>query len=118
MATTQATAKAAGIYPRTRRYVLKDDNGIAYEGRRYTHVLAALSRSDITPDLSQRLHTVAYALLKCMSSARMDAVSVNRIAAYSPYQLCALVIRIADECPETTIGGICDGWLLANHRSL
>lgn len=116
--TTKTIASAAGIAPRTKRYALRDEYGVAYEGRAYTHVLAALSRSDITPDLSQRIHTVAYALFKCMTSARMSAISVNRIATYSPYKLCALVARIAAECPETTIGGICDVWLIAHHTKL
>lgn len=115
---TREIARAAKIAPATKRYVLRDEYGIAHDGRQYQHVLGALGRSDLTPDLSQRVHTVAYALNKCMSSARMCAVSTNRIAAYSPYRLCALVARIAAECDETTIGGICDGWLLAHHREL
>jgi hypothetical protein len=119
MAETAAQiAKAAGIAPATKRFTLRDEFGLAYEGRQYTHVLGALSRSDRTPELSARVHTVAYALLKCMTSARMNAVSVNRLAVYTPYRLCALVARIAAECPETTIGGICDTWLLRNHESL
>lgn len=116
--TARQIAQAAGIAPATKRYVLRDECGLPYEGRQYTHVLGALSRSDRTPDLSARIHTVAYALFKCMTSARMDAVSVNRIATYSPYRLCALVARVALECPETTIGGICDGWLIRHHTEL
>lgn len=111
-------ARAAKIAPRTKNFVVRDEYGLPYEGRRYTHVLSALSRSDLTPDLDTRPHTVAYALLKSMSSARMPAESVNRIATYSPYQLCALVARIAAECPETTIGGICDIWIAAHHKEL
>jgi hypothetical protein len=48
----------------------------------------------------------------------MNAESENRIAMYTPYQMCALVARIARECPETTTGGICDTWLIANHAGL
>lgn len=120
MTQTTAIARAAKIGPRTKRVEIRDEYGcvVSNGDRRYATVLAILSRSDLTPDLSQRVHTVAYALRKCMVSARMPATSENRIAAYSPYQICALVARIANECPEMTIGGICDTWLLANHNDL
>lgn len=102
--TARDIAKAAGIGTRTRRVVIRDEYGfvISGEGRSYADTLAVLSRSDLTPGLSARVHTVAYALRKCMVSGRMNPTSENRIAAYSPYRLCALVARIADECPETT----------------
>lgn len=117
---TAEIAQAAKITPRTKRVEIRDEYGsVASSGdRRYATVLAIIARSDLTPDLSTRIHTVAYALRKCMVSARMPASSENRIAAYSPYRICALVARIANECPETTIGGICDTWLLANHEGL
>lgn len=119
MDTATAIARAARISPRTRRFVLNTpDQGPITDGRRHELVLAALCRADITPGLSARTHTVAYALRKCMMSARMPAESVSRIAEYSPYALCRLVARVAAECPETTTGGICDGWLMANHASL
>lgn len=118
MTTAREIAKAAGIGPRTKRFTLRDEFGLAYDGRQYAHVLGALGRSDLTPDLTERVHTVAYALRKSMVSARMPAVSENRIADYSPYRLCALVARIARECPETTIGGICDVWIAAHHAEL
>lgn len=111
-------ARAAGIAPRTKRYVLRDEYGFAYDGGRYEHVLSALMRSDKTDGLSFKVRTVAMALHKSISSARMNPTSSLRIQAYTPYQLCALVARIANECPETTIGGICDGWIAANHNSL
>lgn len=113
-------ARAAKITPRTKKVEIRDEYGFVVSNgdRRYATVLAIIARSDLTPDLSSRIHTVAYALRKCMVSARMPATSENRIAAYSPYQICALVARIAAECTETTIGGICDTWLLANHESL
>lgn len=117
-ASTATIAKAAGISPRTKRFVLRDEYGTPYAGARHDLVLAALSRSDITPDLPSRIHTVAYALRKCMVSGRMNAVSEMRIAAYSAYQLCALVARIANECDEETIGGICDTWLVRHHAGL
>jgi hypothetical protein len=116
--TARQVAKAINVGPRSKGYVLRDENGLAYEGNRCSHVLSALGRSDITPDLSFKVHTVAFALNKSISSARMDPTSSLRIQAYTAYQLCALVARIANECPETTIGGICDGWIHANHASL
>lgn len=117
--TTREIAKAIAVGPRTRKFILRDEYGfeIRDESRHYAKVLAALSRSDMS-DLPTRIHTVAYALRKCMVSGRMAAESENRIATYSPYQLCALVARIARECPETTIGGICDNWLIKNHANL
>lgn len=117
--TAREIAKAIGVGTRTRRFVLRDEYGFAIRdtGRHYAGVLAALARSDMS-DLPTRIHTVACALRKCMVSGRMAAESENRIADYSPYQMCALVARIARECPETTIGGICDEWLIKNHASL
>jgi hypothetical protein len=119
-ATAKDIARAAGIGPRTRKVTIRDEYGSVISGkqRRYADVLAVLSRSDFTPDLSSRVHTVAYALRKCMTSARMPAESENRIADYSPYRLCALVARISRECPEETIGGICDNWLMSHHNDL
>jgi hypothetical protein len=118
--TAKDIAKAAGIGPRTKNVTIRDEYGfvISRNARRYDTVLAVLSRCDLTPDLDARIHRVAYALRKCMVSGRMPAVSENRIADYSPYRLCALVARIVAECPEDTIGGICDGWLMVNHNNL
>lgn len=82
--TTREIAKAAGIGTRTSKFVLRDSDDTPYDSRRYDHVLAALSRSDKTPGLSARVHTVAYALRKSMTSARMPALSENRIGSYNP----------------------------------
>lgn len=116
--TAREIAAAIKVGTRTRRYVLRDEYGIEIrEGRHYSRLLLAIGlggRADVTT----RIHTVAYALRKCMVSGRMNPISENRIADYTPYQMCRLVARIAAECPETTIGGICDGWLIANHSSL
>jgi hypothetical protein len=115
--TPRQVARAARIGPRTRKSAIRVR--VEYSGERdYAVILAYLCRSDLTPDLDARIHTVAYALRKCMVSGRMDATSENRIATYSPYRLCALIARIANECPETTIGGICDQWILAHHTDL
>lgn len=116
--TGQQLARALHIGPRTRSYVLRDEYGLPYDGARWAHVLSALGRSDITPTLSTRVHEVAYALNKCIGSARMPPVSALRIQLYTPYQLCALVAKIARECPGTTTHEICDIWLLANHEGL
>lgn len=118
--TAKTIAAAAKIGTRTKKVQIRDEDGFVISGdaRRYDTTLAIIARADLTPDLDSRTHTVAYALRKCMVSGRMSAVSENRIATYSPYQICKLVARIVSECPETTVGGICDGWLLANHNSL
>jgi hypothetical protein len=118
--TAKTIAKAAKIGTRTKRVEIRDEYGSVISGgaRRYDTVLAILSRCDLTPGLDSRTRTVAYALRKCMVSARMPATSENRIADYSPYRICALVARIVNECPETTIGGICDTWLLQHHTEL
>lgn len=123
MITTREVAKAVHIGTRTRRFVLRDENGRPHEGNRTLLVLAALARSDhneITDDTRRRrVMTVAYALHKCMASGRMPATTEWRLRYQrTPYQVCALVARICRECPETTIGGICDTWLIANHASL
>lgn len=121
MTTTARTiAHAASIGPRTKTVTIRDAYGfvISGQGRRYADVLAHLCRGDLTPNLDQRTHLVAYALRKCMTTGRMNATSENRIAAYTPYQLCGVVARIVNTCPETTIGGICDTWLTANHADL
>lgn len=91
---------------------------MAYDGARYEHVLSAIMRVDKTEGITPRVRTVAIALHKSISTARMNCISSLRIQGYTPYQLCALVARIADECPETTIGGICDVWISRNHQSM
>jgi hypothetical protein len=118
MTKTADIARAAGIAPRTKRYVLRDEYGYPHDGARYEHVLCAIMRSDITEGLPMKVRTVAIALHKSISTARMPAVPSLRIKAYTPYRLCALVARIANECPETTIGGICDRWIAQHHGEL
>lgn len=123
--TARQIAKALGVGTRTRHYAMRDLEGYGISGTigldSFTAVLSALSRSDCfacDSDMATRVHTVAYALLKCISTGRMICGTSLRVQAYSPYRLCALVARIARECDETTIGGICDGWLIENHASL
>ena len=117
-ATARDLARAIGIGPRTRRFVLRDRDGIAYDGRRTHLVLAALARSDKTPGLSADLHTVAYALHKSITTARMSPDVANRLCELSPYQVCAVVARVARDCPQTTTGGICDVWLPQHQHEL
>jgi hypothetical protein len=116
--TAAQIAKSAKISPRTKTVKIRDEFGLVYDGSRFDHVMARLCRSDLTPELDFCTHVVAMALHKSISTARMHPTSSLRIQAYSPYQLCKLVARIADECPETTIGGICDGWIPAHHSEL
>jgi hypothetical protein len=109
--TAAQVARSAGIGPRTSRFVLRDGDGIAYDGSRAELVLAALSRGDKTPDLPAEVHTVAYAVRKSLVTVRMRPGPALRLQGMSPYRICALVAQVARECPETTTGGICDGWL-------
>ena len=118
MTSTADIARSIGITPRTKRFVLRDSDGIPYEGWRSELVLAALGRSDKAPGLPAELRTVAYALCKSMTSARMSAVVANQIHAMTPYQVCGIVAKVAAECPETTVGGICDTWLPKHQHEL
>ena len=108
--TAARVARSVGIGPRSKRFVLLDRDGIAYDGSRTELVLAALSRSDKS-DLPAEVHTVAYAVRKSLVTARMNATAAMRVRFMSPYRVCALVAQVARECPETTTGGICDEWL-------
>lgn len=118
MTTTTAIARSIGVTPRTKRFELRDADGIRYDGGRTELVLAALSRSDKTPGLSAQAHTVAYAVRKSLVTARMNAGAANKLTAMTPYRVCALVAAVIRECPETTTGGICDMWLPANIQRL
>lgn len=115
--TAREIANAAGIAPRTKRFVLTDEYGFACEGSRSELVLAALARSDKT-DLPAEVHTAAYALRKYVNTGRSPADFAMRVMSATPYQVCAMVATIVRDCPETTIGGICDDWLPANRAAL
>jgi hypothetical protein len=109
--TTSQVARSVGIGPRSKRFVLLDGDGVPYDGGRAELVLAALSRSDKSPDLPPEVHVVAYAIRKSLVTARMRSGPAVRLRGMSPYRVCGLVASVACECPETTTGGICDGWL-------
>lgn len=117
----QEIARSIGVGARTKKYVLRDRNGDrildAMDAPSWDAVLCAVSRVDIS-DLPGHVHTVAFALRKCITTGRMNPISALRIASYTPYQICALVARIVRECPETTVGGICDDWITPHHDSL
>jgi hypothetical protein len=120
--TAREIAKAIRVGTRTRKYVMRDREGWEilgqYDTPRYARVLCSLMNSDLS-DVTSRIRLVAMALHKSISTGRMNAVCSNLIQErYTPYQLCALVARIARDCDETTIGGICDIWLSANIASL
>lgn len=106
-------ARAAHISPRTKRFVLRDEYGYAYDGTRTEHVLAAFQRSDHTPDIDSRTRTVALGLWKCYITGRMNVELARRVREqYTPHQLCALLARIANEYQgEPTIGMLADTWV-------
>lgn len=118
--TTAKIAQAAGITPRTKHFVLRDDVGVAYPGSRAEHVLAALQRADRSPGLNQTARTAAMGLYKCFTTGRMDFQLARRVREqYTPYQLCALVARIAGEAgPDATIGSLADDWINQHANNL
>jgi hypothetical protein len=117
--TAKEIAQAAGIAPATKRFVLRDEFGLAYDGGRSAHVLAALCRSDKTPALSAGVHTTAYAIWKCLTTARMNLELGRRIREdYSPYRICALVAQVANATPGAQIGELADFWINAHAAEL
>lgn len=116
----KAVAVAAGIAPRTKTFVLTDEYGFAYDGGRSSHVLAALARSDKSEGLDSRTRLVAMGLHKCYGTGRMNVQLARRIREqYSPYQICALVAKIADLYDgEPTIGELADFWINTNSEKL
>lgn len=117
---TRDVAKAAGIASRTKRFVLRDQYGVAYDGGRSEHVLAALCRSDKTPDLDWRTRTIANAVYKSITTGRMNpSLAVRMTADYSPYQVCGVVAKIAQMYDgEPTIGELADFWINAHAEEL
>lgn len=89
-------AAAAGISPRTKNFVLRDEYGFPYDGGRADHVLTALQRTDLV-QLDRRTFTVACALRKCYATGRMNVELARRVREQkTPYQLCAMVAKIAE----------------------
>jgi hypothetical protein len=118
MITTREVARSINVGPATRKFTLRDELGIAYRGHQAHNVLAALSREDRSEGLSAEVRTVAYAVRKSAVTARMAPEVAWRLCEMTPWQVCALVARVANECPETTTGGICDVWLPVHQREL
>lgn len=117
--TARQIAQAAGIAPRTTRFVLRDEFGIAYDGPRSSHVLAAIGRSDKTPKLPGGVHKTAYAIWKCFSTARMNLELARRVREdYSPYQLCVLVAQVYNANPDASIGELADFWINSHATEL
>lgn len=111
--TNAQVARTAGIAPRTKRFQLTDEYGLRYGGSRAEHVLAALCRSDKTPDLDSRTRVIANAIYKSLTTGRMNpGLAVRLTADYSPYRVCALVAHVARMYEgDPTIGHIADTWL-------
>lgn len=110
--TARQIAVAAGIAPNTKRYTLRDECGLVYEGGHTEHVLAALGRSDKTPGLDTRTHMVAYSIYKCLTTGRMDPALSLRIRCYRPYQVCMLVAKVSNDAPaDAQIGYLADDWI-------
>jgi hypothetical protein len=119
MVTAKQVAEAAGIAPATKQFVICDEYGLAHDGFRCEHVLAAISRSDMTPKLSAEVHRTAYAVLKCFSTARMDVYLARRVREdYSPYRLCALVAQVANNNPDANVGELADFWINEHAKEL
>ncbi|MFF4026934.1 hypothetical protein ACFYY5_29200 [Nocardia elegans] len=114
-ATAAQIAKAAGIAPRTKHFVLRDEYGFALNGGRTEHVLTAIQRVD---GIDQRTRVAASALFKCYTTGRMNIDLARRVREqYSPYQLCGLVVKIANAYDGVpTIGDLADFWI-NEHRN-
>lgn len=120
MTATQTIAKAAGIAPRTKKFVLTDEWDMPHDGNRNTNVLAALCRSDKTPDLDWRTRTIANAVFKSLTTGRMNsALAVRILADYTPYQVCGVVAKISERFEgEPTIGELADFWINQHAEEL
>jgi hypothetical protein len=112
---TSEVAKAAGIAPRTKRYVARDAQGYVLNSYAPPHeqVFAVLGRYDITPSIDDRVRVAVLALEKSINTGRMNVHLAGRVRGqYTPYQLCALVSRVASESGEAaTIGYLADQWI-------
>lgn len=122
--TVREIAGAAAIGPQSKE-VRVDDLMAMTELRdmpRSEAVLAVLSSHQFNRMPAgfrkNRCAVAARALLKAMSTARLDPVATSRIRGYTPWQVCKLVERIARDCPECELGMMCDVWICRNHESL
>jgi hypothetical protein len=122
--TVREITAAAAIGPRSKQ-VRVDDLMAMTELRdmpRSEAVLAVLASHQFNrmPDgfRKNRCAVVARALLKAMSTARLNPVATSRIRGYTPWQVCQLVERISRECPESQLGMMCDVWICRSHESL
>lgn len=118
--TTAQIAKAAGIAPRTKDFVLRDEFGFAHDGSRTDHVLSALGRDDLTPGVGQAVYIAAHALRKCYVTGRMNSQLAATMPQRTPYQLCKMVAHIVngvgtDQIIAHSVGPIADVWINA-HR--
>lgn len=117
--TAAQIARAAKITPRTTRFVLRDEYGLAYGGGRTEHVLAALQNPDRTPELDQRTRICAIGLGKCFITGRMNVELARYVLEATPYQVCALLARIATLYPGfPTIGELADFWINQHREEL
>lgn len=122
--TVREIAAAAAIGPRSTQ-VRVDDLMAMTELRdmpRSEAVLAVLASHTFNrmPDGARknRCGVVARALLKAMSTARLNPVATSRIQGYTPWRVCQLVARISRDCPESQLGMMCDVWICRAHESL
>lgn len=122
--TVREIAAAAAIGPRSKQVRVDDLTAMA-ELRampRSEAVLAVLASHPFNrmPDgfRKNRCAVVARALLKAMSTARLNPVATSRIRGYTPWQVCQLVKRISRDCPESQLGMMCDVWICRNHETL
>lgn len=112
-------ARMIHVTPRTTKFVLRDEYGFTYSGGRTEHVLAALQNPDRTPELDQRTRICAIGLGKCFITGRMNFEMTTRVLEATPYQICALLARIAALYQGfPTIGDLADTWINAHREEL
>jgi hypothetical protein len=122
--TTREIAAAAGISPRSRQVRVDDTMAMIElsDMSRSEAVLAVLASHKFNGipagPRKNRCAVVARALLKAMTTARLNPGATMRINGYTPWQVCSLVERISRDCPETHLGMMCDVWICQNHTSL
>ena len=122
--TVREIAGAAAIGPQSKE-VRVDDRMAMTELRdmpRSEAVLAVLASHQFNRMPAgfrkNRCGVVARALLKAMSTARLNPVATSRIRGYTPWQVCKLVERISRHRPEAELGMMCDVWICRSHESL